>query len=181
MELCSEALEETVTSEEAQHLFQMETCKFQEVETLAFFKLTFFSTTQAPPPIFQCIKLGSYFLIRPTLEDNTIKELSLLLEPLKYVIVRRELFFLDKRPIQFDCGKLQELAISLRNLMSKGHRKLIFTQMRKMLEALEVQRFDTPPITFLFFLSTVSGGIGINLTGIDTIILYDIDWNLAID
>ena len=52
MELCCEALEETVTSEESQHLFEMETCKFQKVETLAFFKLTFFPTTQAPPPIF---------------------------------------------------------------------------------------------------------------------------------
>lgn len=37
MELCSEALEETVTSEEAQHLFDMAACKFQEVAALAFF------------------------------------------------------------------------------------------------------------------------------------------------
>eukprot|EP01018_Ginkgo_biloba_P035431 Gb_20152 [translate_table: standard] len=37
MEMCSEALEETVTSEEAQHLFEMAACKFQEVAALAFF------------------------------------------------------------------------------------------------------------------------------------------------
>lgn len=37
MELCSEALEETVTSEEAQRLFEMAACKFQEVAALAFF------------------------------------------------------------------------------------------------------------------------------------------------
>ncbi|XP_010270049.1 PREDICTED: uncharacterized protein LOC104606505 [Nelumbo nucifera] len=37
MELCTEALEETVTSEEAQSLFDMAASKFQEVAALAFF------------------------------------------------------------------------------------------------------------------------------------------------
>ncbi|XP_077216451.1 octicosapeptide/Phox/Bem1p (PB1) domain-containing protein / tetratricopeptide repeat (TPR)-containing protein [Tasmannia lanceolata] len=37
MELCSEALEETMTSEEAQSLFDMAASKFQEVAALAFF------------------------------------------------------------------------------------------------------------------------------------------------
>jgi hypothetical protein len=37
MELCSEALEETVTSEEAQVLFEMATAKIQEVTALALF------------------------------------------------------------------------------------------------------------------------------------------------
>ncbi|KAH7293644.1 hypothetical protein KP509_28G034700 [Ceratopteris richardii] len=37
MEFCSEALEETVTSEEAQPLFESAACKFQEVAALAFF------------------------------------------------------------------------------------------------------------------------------------------------
>lgn len=37
MELCSEALEETVTSEEAQNLFNKAASKFQEVAALAFF------------------------------------------------------------------------------------------------------------------------------------------------
>ncbi|GMJ02886.1 Phox2, CLUMPED CHLOROPLASTS 1 [Hibiscus trionum] len=37
MELCSEAIEETVTSEEAQNLFDKAAAKFQEVAALAFF------------------------------------------------------------------------------------------------------------------------------------------------
>lgn len=37
MELCSEALEETVTSDDAQPLFEAAACKFQEVAALAFF------------------------------------------------------------------------------------------------------------------------------------------------
>ena len=37
LELCSEAFEETVTSEEAQSLFDQAASKFQEVAALAFF------------------------------------------------------------------------------------------------------------------------------------------------
>lgn len=39
-----------------------------------------------------------------------------------------------------------------------------------------------PPIQiFVFILSTRSGGVGINLTGADTVIFYDSDWNPAMD
>merc|ERR1712187_606065 len=34
---------------------------------------------------------------------------------------------------------------------------------------------------FCFLLSTRSGGLGINLTGADTVIFYDSDWNPAMD
>lgn len=43
------------------------------------------------------------------------------------------------------------------------------------------QRFNTDPKTFVFILSTRSGGVGINLTGADTVIFYDSDWNPAMD
>jgi len=33
----------------------------------------------------------------------------------------------------------------------------------------------------VFILSTRSGGLGINLTGADTVIFYDLDWNPAMD
>lgn len=35
------------------------------------------------------------------------------------------------------------------------------------------------PKYFAFILSTRSGGVGINLTGADTVIFYDSDWNPA--
>lgn len=42
-----------------------------------------------------------------------------------------ELYFPDKRFVEWDCGKLQALSRLLRNLKSNGHRVLIFTQMTK--------------------------------------------------
>ena len=108
--------------------------------------------------------------------------------------------------MQFDCGKLQALATLLRRLKSGGHKVLIFTQMTKMLDILEaflnlygyaycrldgstrpeqrqilMQRFNTDERLFAFILSTRSGGFGINLTGADTVVFYDSDWNPAMD
>lgn len=44
-----------------------------------------------------------------------------------------------------------------------------------------MQRFNTDPKVFVFILSTRSGGVGMNLTGADTVIFYDSDWNPALD
>ncbi|KAL6759128.1 hypothetical protein V8C86DRAFT_3092175 [Haematococcus lacustris] len=44
-----------------------------------------------------------------------------------------------------------------------------------------LQKFNTDPRNFCFILSTRSGGVGINLTGADTVIFYDSDWNPAMD
>ena len=128
------------------------------------------------------------------------------LTPLRLAQVRQQLFFPDRRLVQFDCGKLQALATLLRLKKSGGHKVLIFTQMTKMLDILEaflnlygypycrldgttrpeqrqimMQRFNTDPRLFAFILSTRSGGFGINLTGADTVVFYDSDWNPAMD
>jgi SNF2 family DNA or RNA helicase len=44
-----------------------------------------------------------------------------------------------------------------------------------------MDKFNTDPKLFIFILSTRSGGLGINLTGADTVIFYDSDWNPAMD
>lgn len=44
-----------------------------------------------------------------------------------------------------------------------------------------MDRFNSDPKIFCFILSTRSGGVGINLTGADTVVFYDSDWNPAID
>lgn len=83
---------------------------------------------------------------------------------------------------------------------------LIFTQMTRMLDVLEsflnyhghiylrldgttkveqrqvlMERFNSDKRIFAFILSTRSGGVGVNLTGADTVIFYDSDWNPTMD
>lgn len=44
-----------------------------------------------------------------------------------------------------------------------------------------MERFNADDRIFCFILSTRSGGIGVNLTGADTVIFYDSDWNPTMD
>lgn len=44
-----------------------------------------------------------------------------------------------------------------------------------------MERFNADKRIFAFILSTRSGGIGVNLTGADTVIFYDSDWNPTMD
>ncbi|PFH58099.1 hypothetical protein XA68_14144 [Ophiocordyceps unilateralis] len=120
--------------------------------------------------------------------------------------MRLSIQFPDKRLLQYDCGKLQVLDRLLRKLQAGSHRVLIFTQMTKVLDILEqflnmhghkylrldgatkveqrqilTDRFNNDSRILCFILSTRSGGLGINLTGADTVIFYDQDWNPAMD
>ena len=129
-----------------------------------------------------------------------------MLRPFRQARARLTSFFPDKKLVQFDAGKLQTLSELLHDLKTGGHRVLIFTQMSKMLDILEaflnlnghtylrldgstgvdrrqrlMDRFNNDTKIFCFILSTRSGGMGINLTGADTVIFYDSDWNPAMD
>lgn len=102
-----------------------------------------------------------------------------------------------------NCGKFKELDELLPRLKREGHRVLIFSQFTMMLDVLEkyleyqkhgymrldgqtnvterqdmIDDFNTSPDEyFVFLLSTKAGGLGINLTSADTVIIYDIDFN----
>jgi hypothetical protein len=65
--------------------------------------------------------------------------------PLRTALVRRQLFFPDRRLLQFDCGKLQELAVLLRRLKAGGHRVLIFTQVGAAAGAVAERLARAPP------------------------------------
>lgn len=120
--------------------------------------------------------------------------------------VKLQIAFPDRSLLQYDCGKLQVLARMLKDLKSAGHRVIIFTQMTRMLDILEnflnfhghtysrldgwtkiedrlliTERFNTSSRIFCFIASTRSGGVGINLTGADTVIFYDNEFNPAMD
>ena len=44
-----------------------------------------------------------------------------------------------------------------------------------------MDRFNRDERVFCFILSTRSGGLGVNLTGADTVVFYDSDWNPTMD
>ncbi|KIY49869.1 hypothetical protein FISHEDRAFT_40411, partial [Fistulina hepatica ATCC 64428] len=120
--------------------------------------------------------------------------------------VKLQIAFPDPFLLQFDCGKLQRLAELLRERKDGGHRILIFTQMTRILDILEIflnfhgylylrldgatkiedrqyitERFNVDERVFCFIASSRSGGVGINLTGADSVIFYDSDFNPQMD
>ena len=55
-----------------------------------------------------------------------------------YVVIRRHLVVPDKETLVTDAGKLYVLDILLSRLKSEGHRVLIYSQMTRMIDILEV-------------------------------------------
>lgn len=102
-------------------------------------------------------------------------------------------------------GKLEQLLETVRNAMANGKRMLIFSQFTTMhaiiIEALKKEGIDyfylhgqTPSEErvhmseqfnagekSVFLISLRAGGTGLNLTGADTVILYDLWWNPAVE
>ncbi|KAK2194995.1 bifunctional Helicase superfamily 1-2 [Babesia duncani] len=103
----------------------------------------------------------------------------------------------------YGSGKICLLEKLLLRLKERGHRVLIFSQMVRMLNIISeyltlkgfkhqrldgtmgkelrkkaMDHFNDPQSDdFCFLLSTKAGGLGINLTTADTVIIYDSDWN----
>lgn len=140
------------------------------------------------------------------LRETLHSELAPCFNSLGQIMSNMRTSFPELRLIQYDCGKLQTLSELLWNLKSGTHRVLIFTQMSRMLDILEqflnyhghtylrldgstkiderqvlMERFNNDKRIFCFILSTRSGGVGVNLTGADTVIFYDSDWNPTMD
>lgn len=106
----------------------------------------------------------------------------------------------------FGSAKLQKLRSLLSELKQKGHRVLLFSQWQKLLDIFEpfmehlgyrylrldgstnvkerqalIDKYTSNPDIFVFLLTTRAGGLGINLTAADTVILHDLDFNPTID
>lgn len=104
------------------------------------------------------------------------------------------------------CGKMTVVNSLLKIWQKQGHRTLIFSQSRAMLCLLEqylqnqdykylkmdgtvsigqrqsmIKTFNESPEYLVFLSTTRVGGLGVNLTGADRVIIYDPDWNPATD
>ncbi|MBZ3878669.1 Helicase SRCAP [Sciurus carolinensis] len=162
---------------------------------------------EAPPPSLHACHPPPWLAPRQAaFQEQLASELWPRARPLHRIVCNMRTQFPDLRLIQYDCGKLQTLAALLRQLKAEGHRVLIFTQMTRMLDVLEqfltyhghlylrldgstrveqrqalMERFNADKRIFCFILSTRSGGVGVNLTGADTVVFYDSDWNPTMD
>ncbi|MBD1371353.1 SNF2 helicase associated domain-containing protein [Hazenella sp. IB182357] len=106
---------------------------------------------------------------------------------------------------QAESGKMHQLFELLEELFENGHRVLLFSQYTSMLglirtefkerqldyhyidgqtpskERLELVRRFNQGEKEIFLISLRAGGTGLNLTGADTVILYDLWWNPAVE
>lgn len=103
-------------------------------------------------------------------------------------------------------GKMIVVESLLKLWKKQGHKVLLFTQSRKMLTILEyflrdynytylkldgttsigsrqglINKFNNSPDLFVFLLTTKVGGLGVNLTGANRVVIFDPDWNPSTD
>ncbi|KAJ1730982.1 DNA repair protein rhp26 [Coemansia biformis] len=117
---------------------------------------------------------------------------------------------LDQLPADYGdwrkSGKMAIVRALLEMWQPQGHKVLIFSQTRQMLDIIErmvssmeldyrrmdgttpiqhrtglVDEYNRTPSIFVFLLTTKVGGLGINLTGADRVILFSPDWNPSSD
>lgn len=103
-----------------------------------------------------------------------------------------------------ESGKFEQLKEMLKEIISEGHRVLLFSQFVDMLDIIKewlekenikheyltgktknrqeaVDNFNNNPTIPIFLISLKAGGTGLNLTGADYVIHYDPWWNPAVE
>ncbi|KAL1203304.1 putative ATP-dependent DNA helicase CHR23 [Cardamine amara subsp. amara] len=124
-----------------------------------------------------------------------------------YLFVGGEYNMWKKPEIVRASGKFELLDRLLPKLKKAGHRILLFSQMTRLIDLLEIyltlndykylrldgttktdqrgvllKQFNEPDSPyFMFLLSTRAGGLGLNLQTADTVIIFDSDWNPQMD
>ncbi|XP_015888043.3 probable ATP-dependent DNA helicase CHR12 isoform X1 [Ziziphus jujuba] len=124
-----------------------------------------------------------------------------------YLFVMGDYNIFRKDEITRASGKFELLDRLLPKLRRAGHRVLLFSQMTRLMDILEVylqlhdfkylrldgstkteergtllKQFNAPDSPyFMFLLSTRAGGLGLNLQTADTVIIFDSDWNPQMD
>jgi len=111
---------------------------------------------------------------------------------------------IDKKHIGRPSAKLDVLLDRLREVLSEGHKALVFSQFTSLLAILtshldksatvyeyldgstadrqaRVERFQSDPDCQLFLISLKAGGVGLNLTAADYVFILDPWWNPAVE
>jgi superfamily II DNA or RNA helicase len=111
---------------------------------------------------------------------------------------------IESREKEVQSGKLEMFHELVEEAVDGGHRILVFSQFVTMLELLKeelassghafcyldgstrdrgevVQKFQNDPAIPIFLISLKAGGVGLNLTGADTVIHFDPWWNPAVE
>jgi superfamily II DNA or RNA helicase len=111
---------------------------------------------------------------------------------------------LESKEKEVQSGKLEMFHELVEEAVDGGHRILVFSQFVTMLELLKaelasaghafcyldgstrdrgevVQKFQNDPAIPIFLISLKAGGVGLNLTGADTVIHFDPWWNPAVE
>jgi DNA excision repair protein ERCC-6 len=113
--------------------------------------------------------------------------------------------WIDFGNIQDSC-KMKVLEYILKTWKSEGHKVLLFSQTKQMLDIIEsyinsvgysyrrmdgstsvksrgplMDEFNRDDNIFIFLLTTRTGGVGVNLVGANRVIIFDPDWNPSTD
>lgn len=137
------------------------------------------------------------------LENNRMSIFSALLR-LRQICCHPRLYDKDNLKGINESGKFEQLKDMLKEIISEGHRVLLFSQFVDMLDIVRewliksnikheyltgatknrqeaVDRFNNNSDIPIFLVSLKAGGTGLNLTGADYVIHYDPWWNPAVE
>ncbi|XP_052074016.1 DNA excision repair protein ERCC-6-like [Mytilus californianus] len=140
------------------------------------------------------------------LEDHGLDEDQLESEE-AYLSAVNQIKNVDDQILINESGKLIVLVELLDKLKEEGHRTLVFSQSRKLLDIIykvisnrghmvlrldgtvthlserdqRMQKFQTDERYSVFLLTTQVGGVGLTLTAADRVVIYDPSWNPATD
>lgn len=139
------------------------------------------------------------------INDGKLKiQLLATLTRLRQICCHPNLIPEDMRDGSVESAKMDLLQEVLSETIDAGHKALVFSQFTSLLKIVRqwldeneiayeyldgsttnrmerVDRFNSDKTIPLFLLSLKAGGVGLNLTGADTVILYDPWWNPAVE
>ncbi len=137
------------------------------------------------------------------LEKSRLSIFSALLR-MRQICCHPRLYDKDNVKNVLSSGKFEKLKVLLEEIVSEGHRILLFSQFVNMLDIIKewldktgikyeyltgktkdrkgaVDRFNNDNSIPIFLISLKAGGTGLNLTGADYVIHYDPWWNPAVE